>query len=121
MISGKEGSSVKLGNGTEVTYVNGFGGDWLWDDEDPWGKKEGALGGGRAQEWSKRSGEDWVWGVDRVRGVSLCFSLTLFALKRYVADLSSLWFSLQVNLGMFPLSQDVGALLCTSDRQAKLA
>lgn len=70
VISGKGGSTVTLGNGSDVTYVNGFGGDWVWDETDPWGKKDGALGGGRAQEWSKRSGEDWVWGVDQVRGVS---------------------------------------------------
>jgi hypothetical protein len=69
-ISGRTGSLVKLSNGSDVTYTNTFGGDWVWDETDPFGKKDGALGGGRAQEWSPRSGEDWKWGVDQVRGVS---------------------------------------------------
>lgn len=70
-VTGKTGSLVKLSNGTDVAYTNTFGGDWAWDETDPYAKKQGAFAGGRAQEWSPRTGETWEWGVDQVRGVSI--------------------------------------------------
>ncbi|KAG5634955.1 hypothetical protein H0H81_000216 [Sphagnurus paluster] len=65
--SGKSGSRITLEDGTTFTYTNNFDGEWAFDPKQPFGP------GGQAQSWSKRvgAGEDWVWGVDIVRGVNL--------------------------------------------------
>lgn len=64
-ILGHNGSELTLGDGTSMIYVNPFGGSWAYDPTDPFAP------GGQAQEWSKRVGENWVWGEDVARGVNL--------------------------------------------------
>jgi len=67
--TGKTGSLVRLDNGEDVVYNSTFGGDWVYDANDPIGSKTGALAGGRAQEWVPRIGETWTWGKDIIHGV----------------------------------------------------
>lgn len=66
--SGSDGSTVLLDSGEEVVYSNPFGGEWAFDLGSY--TDGGALGGGKAQSWSKRVGEEWTWGQDVARGVS---------------------------------------------------
>ncbi|KAL7414386.1 glycoside hydrolase superfamily [Mrakia frigida] len=70
-ITGRTGSLLRLDNGDEVVYNNTFGGDWVYDPNDPVGAKTGALAGGRAQDWVPRIGETWTWGEDIIHGVNL--------------------------------------------------
>ncbi|KAG6813013.1 hypothetical protein H0H92_014751 [Tricholoma furcatifolium] len=55
-ITGTSGSVITMEDGSSFTYVNDFGGDWVYDPAAPFGP------GGKAQSWSKRVGaEEWVW------------------------------------------------------------
>lgn len=52
-------------DGTKFTYQNDFGGNWVFDPQNPFGP-------GKSQSWSKAIGtEEWVWGQDIARGVNL--------------------------------------------------
>lgn len=61
---------VMLDSGSEVQYVNSFGGDWRFDLADA--EEGGILRGGRSNDWTPRIGETWTWGKDIARGVSIC-------------------------------------------------
>lgn len=63
--TGVTGSVITMENGTTFTYVNEFGGDWVFDPQNP------LTGGGKAQSWSPRITEEWRWGEDLIRGVNL--------------------------------------------------
>jgi glucan 1,3-beta-glucosidase len=63
--SGTSGSVITMDDGTKFTYQNDFEGDWAYDPKNPF------ESGGKSQSWSKRVGEDWVWGKDIARGVNL--------------------------------------------------
>lgn len=63
--TGTSGSTITMENGTTFTYTNEFGGDWVFDPKDPF------KGGGKAQSWSPRIGEEWKFGEDIIRGVNL--------------------------------------------------
>lgn len=63
--TGVTGSVITMENGTTFTYTNEFGGDWVFDPTDP------LTGGGKAQSWSPRIGEEWRWGEETIRGVNL--------------------------------------------------
>jgi len=66
VLTGKDGSTVKMDDGTSFVYTNAFDGDWAVDPENPFAE------GGKAQNWSPRIGkEEWVWGTDVVKGVNL--------------------------------------------------
>lgn len=64
---GLNGSCLRLDNGSEVTYVNPFGGQWRYDATNPTGP------GGRAQEWSRQISPDEKvdWASDHMYGVNL--------------------------------------------------
>ncbi|EKM79666.1 hypothetical protein AGABI1DRAFT_114151 [Agaricus bisporus var. burnettii JB137-S8] len=64
--SGTSGSLITMDDGTQFTYKNDFGGDWVYDPKKPF------ESGGKSQSWSKRIGSgEWVWGQDVARGVNL--------------------------------------------------
>lgn len=63
--SGTSGSTIFMENGTNFTYTNEFGGDWVFNPRDP------LRSGGKAQGWSPRIGEEWKFGEDIIRGVNL--------------------------------------------------
>lgn len=104
-ITGRTGSLLRLDNGDEVVYNNTFGGDWVYDPNDPVGAKTGALAGGRAQDWVPRIGETWTWGEDIIHGVrsiSLLIPLPLSCLLPSISLTFGLILPfnyLQVNLG----------------------
>jgi glucan 1,3-beta-glucosidase len=77
--SGHNGSVITMSDGSTFTYTNAFGGDWAADPADPFGPS------GRAQYWSKRINEEWVWGKDIARGVNLGY------IHRVSVYLSSRW------------------------------
>ena len=88
--SGKAGSLVRLDNGQDVVYNNSFGGDWVYDANDPVGSKTtGALAGGRAQEWVPRIGETWTWGKDIIHGVRSSFFLRRDERRLFATSLTS--------------------------------
>ncbi|TEB40085.1 glycoside hydrolase [Coprinellus micaceus] len=63
--SGKTGSLITLEDGSTFTYNNDFGGEWLADPKKPFDS------GGKAQSWSPRVSEEWVWGEHVIHGVNL--------------------------------------------------
>jgi len=70
-VSGGDGSTVTMEDGTTFTYNNPFGGTWYWDENDPF--KNAA----QAQSWSPALNETFNYGVDKIRGVNLGGWLTL--------------------------------------------
>jgi glucan 1,3-beta-glucosidase len=62
IITGGDGSTVKLDNGTTFTYHNPFGGYWYADPNDPFNNAA------RAQSWVPALNESFQFGIDRIRG-----------------------------------------------------
>lgn len=60
--SGGDGSTVRLDDGTEMTYSNKFGGTWYWDSDEPF--KNNA----QAQSWTPPLNQSFKWGEDRIFG-----------------------------------------------------
>ncbi|KAG8955546.1 hypothetical protein FRC03_011098 [Tulasnella sp. 419] len=65
VISGGDGSKIKLENGTEFTYNNKFGGFWYFDPSDPF--KSAA----KAQSYTPGLNETWDYNTNRIFGVNL--------------------------------------------------
>lgn len=61
-VTGGDGSTVTMDDGTTFTYSNPFGGYWYWDENDPFNN------GARAQSWSPALNETFKYGVDKIRG-----------------------------------------------------
>ena len=66
-VTGGDGSTVTMDDGTTFTYSNPFGGYWYWDENDPFNN------GARAQSWSPALNETFNYGVDKVRGYVAIF------------------------------------------------
>ncbi|KAI0035937.1 glycoside hydrolase family 5 protein [Vararia minispora EC-137] len=64
-ITGGDGSTVTMDNGSTFTYHNSFGGRWYWDANDPFNN------GAQPQSWSPALNETFQYGVDRIYGVNL--------------------------------------------------
>jgi hypothetical protein len=62
VITGGDGSTITMEDGTTFTYKNAFGGYWVQDPNDPFNM------GARPQSWSPALNETWRWGVDIIRG-----------------------------------------------------
>lgn len=62
VVTGGDGSTVTMDDGTTYTYHNSFGGVWYWDPKDPYN------GGARAQSWSPALNETFNYGIDKIRG-----------------------------------------------------
>ncbi|KAF8163791.1 glycoside hydrolase family 5 protein [Crassisporium funariophilum] len=64
-ITGGDGSTIKLANGTQFMYRNSFGGYWVQDPGDPYNNDA------RPNSWTPPLNTTWTWGTDRVYGVNL--------------------------------------------------
>ncbi|KAI0831504.1 glycoside hydrolase [Trametes gibbosa] len=64
-ISGGDGSTVTMFDGSTVTYSNPHGGTWYYDPANP------TVSGARAQSWTPALNETFNFGVDNIRGVNL--------------------------------------------------
>ena len=62
LISGGDGSTVTMGDGTTFTYRNPFGGRWYYNPSDPFNN------GAQAQSWSPPLNQTFKPGSDRIRG-----------------------------------------------------
>ncbi|KAJ7118711.1 glycoside hydrolase superfamily [Mycena epipterygia] len=65
LVSGGDGTTVTGDDGSTWTYTNPYGGNWYWDENDPFNN------GARAQSWSPALNETFNYGVDKIRGVNL--------------------------------------------------
>lgn len=70
-VTGTNGSTVLLEDGSTFTYSNPHGGYWYYDPNDPF--KDAA----RPQSWSPALNETFNYGVDKIRGVNLGGWLTI--------------------------------------------
>jgi glucan 1,3-beta-glucosidase len=59
---GADGSEVEMEDGTKFTYKNKFGGYWVFDPANP------TNNSARAQSYTPALGEEFKYGVDRIRG-----------------------------------------------------
>lgn len=64
-ITGGNGSTVTMANGTTFTYKNPFGGFWVEDPANPFNNNA------QANSWTPPLNTSWTWGKDRVYGVNL--------------------------------------------------
>jgi glucan 1,3-beta-glucosidase len=62
LISGGDGSTVTMEDGTTFTYSNSFGGYWYYNPNDPFNN------GARAQSWTPALNQTFNYGSDRIRG-----------------------------------------------------
>lgn len=62
VVTGGDGSTITMEDGTTFTYSNSFGGTWYWDENDPFNN------GARAQSCTPALNETFNYGVDRIRG-----------------------------------------------------
>lgn len=62
VVTGGDGSTVTMDDGSTFTYTNSFGGTWYFDENDPFNNAA------RAQSWSPALNETFNWGVDKIRG-----------------------------------------------------
>jgi len=62
IVTGGDGSTVTMENGTTFTYSNPFGGYWYFDPNDPFNT------GARAQSWTPALNETFRYGIDPIRG-----------------------------------------------------
>ncbi|TFK32824.1 glycoside hydrolase superfamily [Crucibulum laeve] len=75
-ISGGDGSTVVLANGTSFVYSNSFGGFWHQDPNDPFATLA------QPNSWTPPLNTTWRWGVDRIYGVNLG---GLFVLEPFIS------------------------------------
>lgn len=62
VITGADGSTVTMDDGTTFTYSNKFGGFWVQDPDDPFNNNA------QAQSWSPPLNQTWDWQNNKVRG-----------------------------------------------------
>ncbi|KAH9050687.1 glycoside hydrolase [Lactarius hengduanensis] len=65
VVTGGDGSTVTMDDGTTFIYRNSFGGYWYYDPNDPFNN------GARAQSWSPALNETFNYGSDLIRGVNI--------------------------------------------------
>jgi glucan 1,3-beta-glucosidase len=61
-ITGGDGSTVTMDDGSTFVYRNSFGGYWYYDKNDPFNN------GARAQSWTPALNETFNYGTDQIRG-----------------------------------------------------
>ncbi|KAI0727191.1 glycoside hydrolase superfamily [Fomitopsis betulina] len=64
-ITGGDGSTVTMDDGSTFTYSNKFGGYWYFDPQNP------LTNYARAQSWTPAMNETFEYGTDNIRGVNL--------------------------------------------------
>lgn len=62
VVTGGDGSTITMDDGSTFTYSNSFGGYWYFDPKDPFNN------GARAQSWSPALNETFKYGEDIIRG-----------------------------------------------------
>jgi glucan 1,3-beta-glucosidase len=62
LVTGGDGSTVMMEDGTTFTYLNSFGGYWYYDPDDPFNN------GAQAQSWTPPLNQTFNYGSDRIRG-----------------------------------------------------
>ena len=62
VVTGGDGSTVTMDDGTTFTYQNSFGGTWYYDPANP------LTSGARAQSWTPALNETFKFGEDIIRG-----------------------------------------------------
>ncbi|KAF8636641.1 hypothetical protein AX17_003449 [Amanita inopinata Kibby_2008] len=65
IVTGGDGSTVTMEDGSTFTYVNKFGGYWYHDENDPFNN------GAKAQSWTAALNETFNYGVEKIRGVNI--------------------------------------------------
>ncbi|WRT66567.1 uncharacterized protein IL334_003526 [Kwoniella shivajii] len=63
--SGTTGTLITLDDGSTMTYTNPYGGEWHWDEANPFNSSS------RPNSWSPRLNEAWDWASNRVYGVNV--------------------------------------------------
>ncbi|KAG9312258.1 glycoside hydrolase family 5 protein [Chiua virens] len=74
--SGGNGSIVTTSDGTTFTYINNFGGFWVYNPEDPFNNNA------QPNSWTPPLNTSWTWGEDKVYGVNLG---GLFVLEPFIS------------------------------------
>jgi len=64
-ITGGDGSTVLLADGSSFTYNNPFGGIWYSDPNDPFNNNA------RPNSWTPPLNTSWTWGKDKINGVNI--------------------------------------------------
>ncbi|KAG6814282.1 hypothetical protein H0H92_013407 [Tricholoma furcatifolium] len=72
-VTGGDGSTVTMDDGTTFIYSNPFGGTWYWDENDPFND------GAQAQSWTPALNETFQYGIDKIRGSRHVFAMNLDA------------------------------------------
>ncbi|PCH38152.1 glycoside hydrolase family 5 protein [Wolfiporia cocos MD-104 SS10] len=65
VVTGGDGSTVTMSDGTTFTYSNPYGGYWYYDPSEP------LKNYARAQSWTPAMNESFEYGTDIIRGVNL--------------------------------------------------
>ncbi|KAG2041441.1 hypothetical protein BDR03DRAFT_722142 [Suillus americanus] len=65
VVTGGNGSTITMEDGTTFTYLNPFGGTWHWDPEDPFNNNA------QAQSWTPPINQTFSFGTDKIFGVNL--------------------------------------------------
>ncbi|KAK2460379.1 hypothetical protein APHAL10511_007544 [Amanita phalloides] len=65
LVTGGDGSTVTMDDGTTFVYANKHGGYWYYDQNDPFNN------GARAQSWTPALNETFNYGIDKIRGVNV--------------------------------------------------
>lgn len=72
VVTGGNGSTITMEDGTTFTYLNPFGGTWYWDPKDPFNNND------QAQSWTLPLNQTFRFGIDKIFGYAfLCRSLYL--------------------------------------------
>ncbi|KAF9471389.1 glycoside hydrolase family 5 protein [Pholiota conissans] len=64
-VTGGDGSTIRLANGSTFTYNNKLGGIWYSDPDDPYNNKA------YPNSWTPPLSQKWDYGKDRINGVNL--------------------------------------------------
>ncbi|KAH9921839.1 hypothetical protein B0H21DRAFT_827080, partial [Amylocystis lapponica] len=62
---GGNGSVIVTADGSNFTYINPFGGYWVYDDKNPFNNSA------QCNSWTPPLTEDWDWTHDRINGVNI--------------------------------------------------
>lgn len=65
VVTGGDGSTITMEDGTNFTYSNPFGGTWYWDPSDPFNNNA------QAQSWTLPLNQTFRFGIDKIYGVNL--------------------------------------------------
>ncbi|KAG6382083.1 glycoside hydrolase family 5 protein [Boletus reticuloceps] len=76
LTTGGNGSVITTSDGTTFTYINNFGGSWVYDPKDPFNNNA------QPNSWTPPLNTSWTWGQDKVYGVNLG---GLFVLEPFIS------------------------------------